>query len=420
MLTGNAQEVKTLGRTTFIVQTPTKDAVTRRASQDAVLAFAWQSGEFTATEALESTGLSRSTTIDALDTLVSVGLLDELPNARAVGDYRKGRPARRFALRNDANVVAGVDAGAGHLTVIVADLRGETLTRVERTLDPEDDDIDARRAAVDDALASALAEAGHAREALVAVCAGVAAPVTVQGESPVHPTGFWRRMNPELTALLSGWAPYVRVDNDASLAAVAEGAVGSARGCRDFIALLAGARLGTGVVVDGHLLRGAHGGVGEMVAFDHVDGVGDAEGLGVHAMQWAREAVSAGETAPDGGLNAIPVDDLDGRRVLELAERGDPDAVRIADRVGHRLARIVSILGSMYDPARVIVCGAVSPSIGRVLAAARDALPTDLDLPAPEIIGSELGADVVVAGALVGALELARTHTLDLRLPEPG
>lgn len=113
---------------------------------------------------------------------------------------------------------------------------------------------------------------------------------------------------------------------------------------------LTGDRLGSGVVVDGNLLRGTHGGVGEMVAFDHVEGVGDAGGLGFHAWELAHELITAGKTDPSGELGTIALEALDGRTVLELAERGDPDGVRIADQVGHRLARVVSILGSMHDP----------------------------------------------------------------------
>ena len=61
---------------------------------NAVLDFAWTAGEFTATEVMASTSLTRSTAIDAVDTLVSARILRELPNARAVGAYRSGRPAR--------------------------------------------------------------------------------------------------------------------------------------------------------------------------------------------------------------------------------------------------------------------------------------------------------------------------------------
>ena len=58
--------------------------------------------------------------------------------------------------------------------------------------------------------------------------------------------------------------------------------------------LLAGGRLGAGVVIDGRLLRGAHGGAGEMVALDRVVGVESANGIGLRLTDWAREAARAG------------------------------------------------------------------------------------------------------------------------------
>ncbi|WJM15668.1 ROK family protein [Microbacterium arborescens] len=385
----------------------------RPASHDAVLAFAWTSAEFTATDVIAATGLTRSTTIDALEALDELGLLRELPNARLAGDYRKGRPARRFALRDDAAVLVGVDAGHVHLTATVTDLRSRSLATQRATLVLDGDDAATRARRIIAVIDAALDAAGRTRGDVLAVCVGVPAPVDGEGHSPEHPRGFWARMNPGLVDELS-WAPIVRVDNDASLAAVAEGSVGAAAECRDFIALLAGTRLGAGVVVDGNLLRGRHGGVGEMVAFDHVEGVGNAEGLGTRAVQWAREAAAGGELSPESPLSALASADLDARAVLELAARGDADALRIAERVGMTLARIVSVLGSMFDPQRVVVSGGISAGVEEVVAAARRFLPTDLDLPAPELVASDLGADVVVVGAVAGAAEAARASALDV------
>lgn len=391
----------------------------RPASHDAVLAHAWASHEFTATDAMQATGLTRSTTIDAMAALARLGLLRELPDARQAGDYRKGRPARRFALRDDAAVLVGVDAGHVNVTATVTDLRSQPLATHRTTLELDHDDAATRSGLVLAAVDDALGAAGRTREDVLAVCVGVPAPVNGRGESPRHPAGFWERMNPGLVAALA-WAPIARIDNDASLAAVAEGAVGAAVGCRDYIALLAGARLGAGVVVDGRLLRGAHGGVGEMVAFDHVHGVGSADGLGARAAGWAAEAVGSGEVAAGGALAAIPPDELDGRVVLELAASGDEDARRIVERAGIVLARIVSVLGSMFDPQRVVVSGAISAGIDEVVAAARRYLPTDLDLPAPELVASRLGADVVVTGAVAAAAADARKRALDVWLAGGG
>ncbi len=100
---------------------------------------------------------------------------------------------------------------------------------------------------------------------------------------------------------------------------------------------------------------------------------------------------------------------VDPRLVLTLAASGDADALRVAERVGATLARVVGVLGSMYDPARVIICGAVAESIEPVLAAARRILPDELHLPAPEILASTLGAEVVSAGAIATARRAARS-----------
>jgi predicted NBD/HSP70 family sugar kinase len=390
------------------------------ASLQAVLSFAWDVAAFTASDAMGATGLTRSTTIDAIDGLVELALLRELPNARAAGEYRKGRPARRFELRADAAVLVGVDAGHEHVTANVADLSGGSLAIQRHTLEIDGDSAGERRALIGQAVDEALATAGRTRRDVLSVCVGVPAPVDARGASPAHRNGFWERMNPELAELFSSWAPLVRVENDASLAAFAEGALGAAKGCSNYVALLAGARLGAGVVVDGHMLRGVHGGVGEMVAFDHVAGVGSAHGLGSRAAQWARLAVSQQAVSPDGPLARTPPDEIDGKLVLELAASGDPDALGIVHRVGQVLARIASVLGSMFDPELIIVSGALSARAMPVVAAAQASLPTELDLPAPRIVASTLGGDVVVTGAVAAASATARAHVLDIWQQRPG
>ncbi|GEK85618.1 ROK family protein [Microbacterium aerolatum] len=388
------------------------DLGTGRASVGAVLDFAWEGGEFTATDVMAHTALTRSTAIDAIETLLGANVLHELPNARVAGSYRSGRPARRFAISPDLGAVVGIDAGYTHLAVTVADALDRTLVHhrveVDRT-----QPASVRRELIVEQVRTALDEAGVSPDHVLAVCAGVAAPVDRNGISPPHPEGFWERTNPGLAEALSAWAPVVEVKNDAQLAAIAEGALGAAIGCRDYVALLASERYGGGVVVDGHVLHGAHGGVGEGVVFDHIMGVGSAVGLPYSVQDVARHAVAAGDVSTDGALGRLVAEDrIDPRLVLTLAASGDADAVLVADRVGATLARIVGVLGSMYDPARVVVCGAVAESIEPVLAAARRILPEELHLPAPEILASTLGAEVVSVGAVVTARRAARERAV--------
>lgn len=387
-----------------------------RPSLRAVFDFAWHSHEFTATEVIEATALTRSTAISAIDSLVARGILRELPNLRTTGHYRLGRPARRFELRDDARILVGVDAGHEHLTIAVANLRGSIIHTHKEHFDLGITDGVERRHIIERAVDAALDGVGRSRSDVLVICAGVPAPVDVNGESPRHRNDFWQLMNPGLRAAFEKWAPIVRVDNDALLAAAAEGASGAAIGCKNYLTILAGGRLGAGVVIDGHELRGAHGGMGEMAAFELVTGVDGAVGIGHIAVEWAREEIAQGQ---GGALAAIPAETLDGRTILQMAAEGDPAAQAIAERLGIMLSRIVGVLSGILNPSLVIIAGAVADGVAPVIDVARRELPRLMDLPVPELVTSDLGADVVIRGAVTAAKDCAQMHALDVWASAP-
>lgn len=385
---------------------------TNRQSMTALLHYAWDADVFTANDAIPVVGLTRSTTIDALDRLIELGLVAEEPNAREVGDYRRGRPARRFRFRSDGGAVVGVDAGHAHLGVQVADLAGRVLARHSVDLMPTVLEPGYRREQAAAAVDVALGNAGLARADVVAVCLGVPAPVDADGRSPRHRRGFWELMNPGIGESFRAWAPLVLVENDAALAAVAERRIGRAVGSEDFVALLAGRRFGAGVVGGGRLLRGAHGGVGELGPLEHLLGVASQDGLGDWLTRTCRAAIDEGRIPADHPLALLDPADLSGRDVLEHIE--DQSLAGVAEQVSAVLARILSLLASLYDPGLIVLCGAVADGIEPLLARVRVLLPAELDLPVPSLVASELGSDVVVAGAVAAAVESAREQILDI------
>ncbi len=383
----------------------------RRANLGAVLDVAWGAGPFTATDAIGATGLTRTTVLGLCDDLVGLGWLRELGPERLPGDRAKGRPARRYAFDPRAGHVVGVDAGQHRVTASVADLAGAVLARETRVLGAGGEDRAARvggvRGAVDDALHGA---GTHAGSVLVTVV-GVPAPTDVLGRPPASEDGFWARMNPDLVAALARPGQHVVVDNDANLAAIAEGAVGAGVGARSFVTLLSGERFGAGLMVDGVLLRGRHGGAGEMHVLDLVDGVGSASGLAATVRQWLAE--DAGLARLRRRLPAEP----EFADVAAAALAGDRDAQGVVDRLGDRLARVCAVLGGLLDVERVIVGGAVATSVGPVLERTTASLAAYMHLPVPEVVASALGADGVHLGAVRRALALVREDPLALTLP---
>ena len=199
--------------TELLGNAPTARASGRSAagSLDALLRFAWEADVFTAGDALGAVGLSRSTTIEAIDDLVP-RLVRELPNARAVGDYRKGRPrAVRAARRRGAS--SAVDAGGALLVTTVADLRGRPLATTDLAVS-----TGTRRP-------STGARGGrdrcrprrggrHARRRAVGV-RGCPRAGGRGGRLTGAPGRLLGPDEPDLVGLLSPWAPIVRVENDA-------------------------------------------------------------------------------------------------------------------------------------------------------------------------------------------------------------
>ncbi|WP_400994666.1 ROK family protein [Agromyces sp. GXQ0307] len=403
------------------IEAASSPQVLRQVNARRVLEHAWRVGAFTATDAMAATGLTRSTVIGVCDELLRQGWLDELDDARAVGAYTKGRPARRYALRERAAVVVGVDAGYDHVSATVADLRGIPLGRrgvvipapgpgrVERLAD-----ADQRRSLARAAVRGALADAGVPASEVLAITVAVPAPVDRDGTSPVD-DWFWSITNPGYAEVFRGDAPLVTVENDANLAAIAEGSTpeGGGRDFESYIALIVGEGMGAGLMIDGRLVRGRRGGAGELRFLDHVDGVGSPDGLALLARRWAVEAIRAG--LPDGSaLAGLDPDRLSESDVGDAARAGDPVASAIVDRLAGRLARICLVLGDLLDVDRIIISGAAAESLPSMVDRAAAILDASDDPTAPELRPSRLGERCVTIGAIEHALALVRQHALDL------
>jgi predicted NBD/HSP70 family sugar kinase len=391
----------------------------QRASTAAVLDFAWDANAFRADQVISALGLTRTTALSAIDELIEIGLIRELASSGDDKGYRLGRPARRFELRRDAGLVVGIDAGNHHFTAVAADLAGHIVAREQIEVgglqhpkgnpDPEE-----RRAVTFLAIDAVLAAAERTREEVIGVGVGVPAPFDGRGVSPPHPPGFWQYMNAELRGALAEVFPAVRVENDGALAAIAEGSLGEARRCDHFVAMLSGRRLGSGVVLDGRLVRGAHGGVGELEALSYVAGVGSHDGLGVLTEKWVRAAVDDGRVPPDHPWRRLVGGELTAEAVLVDARMSDPISRPLLEELGGILGRICSVVSRFYDPDMIVVCGGMAAALEEVIEIARSHLTTELELPPPTIVASTLGGGVVSLGAVAAARKAAKEIVLSL------
>lgn len=383
----------------------------REDNEQAVLHAVWSIGPATASDIMDSTSLSRGTVHELCDGLIAAGWLRELRRRRTVGS-RVGRPARRYALSERAGLVVGVEASMSQVRAVVADLNGEELGHHELltggTLHGP-----TRVAMVRTAVETAVRSAGHVPEDVLCVVVGVPAPVDAQGRTTARGNPFWDGMNPDFVEALArpGWS--VQVDNIVNLTSEAEAARGVARGVDDHVTLMLDEGIGAGVVLGGRLLRGAHGGAGEMRFLDHVVGVGAPTGVGALAPALARALLDGGASSV---LRAVPGEALDAAAVLQAAAAGDDLAREVEADVGRRLTRVVEVVATVFDPALVVLAGHVARDCGRLRDVVVRDLPSELGSPRPRVELSELGDTATTTGAVERALAHVRATSGSLVL----
>ncbi|TPV51900.1 ROK family protein [Pseudarthrobacter phenanthrenivorans] len=385
----------------------------RRVSAGAVLEFLRTTAVVTVSDIMEATGLTRATAIAVCEDLKERGWIRELENQRAFGGYQKGRPARRFELNERAGCVLGMDVGISKATVVVSDLRGNILGRSTQPFAEAEISAGERVSVIDRTALSALQNAGASPDSVLAVSAGIAAPVDRHGDV-LQAQHFWGLFDVGLKAALRdrrGWT--VLLENDANLAALGERWQGSAAGVDDVVVILAGERLGAGVVDGGRLLHGSRGGAGELAFLEYVQGVGDTYGIASVARAWAAEALAGGartslrELAAGGGAEA--------EHVFAAAAGGDAVALEILDRLADRMARVIGAVATMLNPELVVIAGAVANSAGVLLEPIARKLK-EFTVTPPRVAVSPLGDSVVTLGAVRAALDHVEKNSLDLQL----
>ena len=197
----------------------------------------------------------------------------------------------------------------------------------------------------------------------------------------------------------------VVVDNDANAAAHAETRFGAARGKSHAVCVTLGTGIGGAVVVDGRVMRGAHGLAGE---FGHMQVVPDGRlcecgQVGCWEQYCSGKALA--RAVAEAGAGPRPASGPD---ITRAAAAGEPWALAAFDEVGRWLGVGLAGLVSAFDPEVVVVGGGLSDAGDLLLAPARSALaartPGRGHRPDVPLLRAELGSEA----GFIGAADLAR------------
>jgi len=389
----------------------------RGAHETALLAELRRSGGLSRSELIERSGLSRTTVFAIVSDLLASKTLVERPRAASGGtdgqdpatqgasgtgtSAARGRPAMSVFLNPRGAQLIGIGLLRTRLQIVIANHAHELVSRCTVPLAAEAGPGE-RVAAVGAAVDAMVAAHGISLAAVAGVGLGLPGLVRRRDQEPPDAASAEARI---VSALGERFGTPVLTDNNTRLAALAETTWGAARDLSHIVYLQWSDRVGGGLVIDGRLVRGAHGAAGEI-------GHTSCDPQGPPCYCGGRGCLEGviGLPALVDRCRARGVDVRDGAHLLALAASGQPAAVDVVREAAATAGRVLAGLAVQIDPAAVIVAGELAGLGAPVLAAVREQLET-LALPGAAlgitVAASTLGSEAAAQGAVAMLLRAA-------------
>ena len=262
-------------------------------------------------------------------------------------------------------------------------------------------------------------------DAVVAVGLGIAGPVDAERTTVFYAPNLGWPQVPVRELMTDRVGLPVIVENDGNAAAWGEFVAGAGANVQDLTVITVGTGIGGGIIINGELLRGAHGAAGEIGHMNAVPNgrpcgcgrngcweqyasgnalVREARTLAAERRQEAGLLLSLGDGTPEG---------VQGVHVTAAAREGDPVAQEAFAVVGTWLGRGLADLSSILDPGAFVIGGGVSEAGDLLLDSARATLAEKLTVgrsrrPIPEVRLATLGNEAGLIGAAALAAAAAR------------
>ncbi len=358
----------------------------------------------TRTALAEALGLARSTLGQRLQPLLASGLVLESEELVSSG----GRPSRALRLNPRAGVVISIDVGEERTRVAITDLDAAILAERVLTLRLDDGPEELL-----ETISTAARQALQESDLLGVPVAGIGLGLPAAVDFRAGRVSGW--------SIMSGWDGFdirghlrrtwqvpVLVDNDVNVQTVAEHHRFWPQVSHLFYVKI-GTGVGSGMVIDGCVNRGAQGVAGD-IGHAHVGGHGDPQCrcgnrgcLESLVGGWALARDLRGDSHPQMH---------DARDVARQAKLGEVDAVTRLRAAGRILGEAVAFSANLLNPDVIVLGGLLSASGDHLMAGVLESI-YQRSLPLTTRKLRIVPTGYRSRSGIAGATYLVRDHVLD-------
>ncbi len=377
-------------------------------------------GGISRAELARQMNLTRSALTSIIDDLKKIGLVDEIETGPTTG----GRRPILLAINPGFGNVVGIDMGATHLRMAVADFSAQVLEEIEypfSVVEGPDSCLNQIDHQLDELLGRMSLSHGQIKAVGMDVPGPVVTTAGMVSSPPIMPGWDGYPIRSHLESL---WNIPLTIGNDAELGALGEWAYGAGRGENNLAYIKVGTGVGAGLLLNGIIYRGASGTAGEI---GHVTiqengplctcgnyGCLEAMAGGLAIARKAREAIEKGRRTQLSELEPGKILAVD---VAQAAQRGDLVAQQIITEAGRYLGIAIASLVNIFNPGLVVIGGGVS-QLGDLLVEPIRMTVMERSLHAAakavRITSAVLGRRASSMGAVVQAINLSLDRMLNV------
>lgn len=368
-----------------------------------VLRLLRQKGPMSRADIAKNLGLASSVVTRLVRELLNEGCVMETEQV----ETPIGRRPTLISFNPDFATAIGAHIQRDKLECALINIEGRILGRWEMPLSPPSDP---------DQVISSLCKAIVALQRNNTIGVGIAVSGLVDvrtGHEVFSPVLGWENIGIRKIVEENCHLP-VRVENDANILAVAELLYGVGKSYSSFVCLMVGEGLGSGIIIEGRIYRGAFGGAGEIghttVSFEEdapVCRCGERGCLEEFCSNRAldREAQSLGYP--------------DWKAMATAARSGDTQAKQIFQRFGYLLGLGIKNVVNVVNPEAVIIGGELMEASDLFLHVTEETVRAHA-FPRGKMVPHVLAWQVGQAGFLLGAAGLVEEEFLSSPILKQG